>query len=181
MVSDKNLVWLDLEMTGLRPEKDAILEIATIITDDQLNVIAQGPEYVIHQSAQTLALMDDVVKKMHEKSGLTDKVGVSLITQSLAERETLEFIAHYCKKGTAMLAGNSVCQDRAFLYQHMPSIVDFLHYRIIDITAIKQLVQLWYPTNPHNKFKKPDNHRALEDVQQSIEELKHYRKYFFIS
>ncbi|MCX5922834.1 MAG: oligoribonuclease [Candidatus Dependentiae bacterium] len=181
MASDKNLVWIDLEMTGLRPEIDVIVEIATIITDDQLNIIAEGPSLVIHQPEEKLAAMDEFVVKMHTKSGLIAKIRESAVSPEQAEQETLAFIMEHCNKGKALMAGNSIWQDRAFLYVHMPSILAFLDYRLIDVSSVKKLVQYWYPKNPNLQFKKPDNHRALEDVQQSIEELKHYRKHFFIN
>lgn len=181
MAIERNLVWLDLEMTGLRPEKDVILEIATIITDNQLNIIAQGPEFVIHQSEENLALMDAWVKNQHGKSGLTEKVRQSEVTIAHAQEDTLAFIKAHCPKNTALLAGNSVWQDRNFLYFHMPQIIDYLNYRLIDVSSIKELARQWYPKNPNIDFKKKDSHRALDDVQESIEELKHYRKYFWVT
>ena len=180
MISDKNLVWIDLEMTGLNIERDVILEIATIITDSELNVIAQGPTFIIHQPDSALASMDEIVKNMHAKSGLTERVRFSRVSLHEAYEQTFAFIKQYCVKNSAMLAGNSVWQDRAFLTKYMPEIVHYLHYRIIDISAIKMLVRRWYPKNLYVDFKKPDTHRALEDIKQSIEELKHYRNYFFI-
>lgn len=180
MMSDKNLVWVDLEMTGLNVERDVILEIATIITDSDLNIVAQGPVFILHQSDNTLKIMDEFVKNMHAKSGLTDKVKASDISLLQAYEQTFAFIKQYCTKGSAMLAGNSVWQDRAFLVKYMPEIVEYLHYRIIDISAIKMLVRRWYAKSPYAEFKKPETHRALEDIKQSIEELRHYRKHFFI-
>ncbi len=180
MMSEKNLVWIDLEMTGLNADYDVILEIATIITDNKLNIIAQGPSLVVYQPEKALSVMEEYVKNMHAKSGLTDKVRSSGTTLNAAYEQTFSFIKQHCTKHHAMLAGNSVWQDRAFLLKYMPDIVKFLHYRIIDISCVKMLVRGWYPDSPYANFKKPESHRALEDVKESIEELKHYRKYFFI-
>lgn len=180
MATERNLIWLDLEMTGLRPEVDVILEIATVITDNQLNVIAQGPEFVIHQPEDKLALMDAWVKNQHAKSGLTEKVRQSDVSLEQAQEDILAFIKAHCPKNSGLLAGNSVWQDRNFLYFHMPHIVDYLNYRIIDVSTIKELARQWYPKSPLVDFKKKDSHRALDDVYESIEELKHYRKFFWM-
>jgi oligoribonuclease len=179
--SEKNLVWIDLEMTGLNADIDVILEIATIITDDQLNVIAKGPSFVIHQPEENLQVMDEWVRNIHTQSGLLEKVKNSSIPLSQAAQATLAFIEQYCVKQKSLLAGNSVWQDRAFLRKYMPEIIEFLHYRIIDVSSIKVLVRNWYPSSPYKDFKKSDNHRALEDIEESIKELQHYRKHFFIS
>lgn len=180
MISEKNLVWIDLEMTGLNADYDVILEIATIITDSNLNIIAQGPSLVVHQSDGALSVMEEYVRNMHAKSGLTEKVRASKVSLSEAYEQTFAFIKQHCTKHQALLAGNSVWQDRAFLLKYMPEIVRFLHYRIIDISGVKMLVRSWYPTSPYVNFKKPESHRALEDVKESIEELKHYRQHFFV-
>lgn len=176
-----NLVWIDLEMTGLDPEKDAILEIATIVTDGMLTVLEEGPSLVINQPEAVLEKMGPWVKEQHGKSGLTNKVRTSTVSLDQAERETLAFIKKYCTPQTGILSGNSVWQDRNFLARHMPTITDYLHYRLIDVTTVKQLVGAWYPGNPHLSFVKRDSHRALADIFESIEELRHYRTYFFIS
>jgi oligoribonuclease len=178
-MSDKNFVWIDLEMTGLQLPKDSILEIATIITDSNLNIIAQGPALVIHQSDELLATMDDWNVKHHTKSGLVDQVRASQISIEQAAEKTLEFIMAYCQKNTGLLAGNSVWQDRAFLNQYMPSIIEYLNYRLIDISSVKELVRRWYPNNPKAHYKKPETHRALDDIKASIEELAYYRENFF--
>ncbi|MGE0206244.1 MAG: oligoribonuclease [Candidatus Babeliales bacterium] len=178
--SKNNLVWVDLEMTGLNPETDVILEIATIITDAELNILAEGPEYAIYQPAEVLDSMNDWCKEQHGLSGLTQKVQESLITLEQAEEETLELIKEFCQPEKGMLAGNTVWMDRNFLKQYMPKIIHYLHYKLIDVTSIQQLIKHWYPKNPHIKFEKADTHRALVDIKESIEELKHYRKYFFI-
>lgn len=180
MSRDKNLIWLDLEMTGLNLQKDVILEIASVITDSQLNVIAQGPEFIIHQPDDALEKMNDEVKKMHTKSGLIEQVKKSSTTLAHAETETLAFFKKHCDPDTALLAGNSVWQDKNFLQKYMPSLVDFCYYRILDVTAIKEVVARWYPDHPQAEYKKKETHRALDDALESIEELKHFRKYFFI-
>jgi len=180
MSTDKNLIWIDLEMTGLNVEKDVVLEIASVITDSDLNVIERGPEFVIHHPDDVLDSMNDEVKKMHTKSSLIEKVKASTTSIVQAEKETLAFFKKHCDPDTALLAGNSVWQDRNFLKRYMPSLVDFCYYRILDVTAIKEVVLRWYPNNPQVEFKKKETHRALDDVLESIAELEHYRKYFFI-
>ncbi len=171
MISDRYLVWVDLEMTGLNVVQDTILEIATLITDNELNLIAQGPELVIHHDATIVNHMDDWNVNQHTKSGLLEKAFNSTVTLEEANRQTLEFIKSYCKERSAPLCGNSVYQDRIFLRKYMPSIDKFLHYRIIDISSVKELARRWY----NLEFKKPENHRALEDIKASVEELKFYR------
>lgn len=179
MINRDLLVWIDLEMTGLNPDIDVILEIATIITDNSLTILAEGPSIVIHQSESALSLMDSWVSTQHTKTGLVDAVHKSSISLAQAEEQTLTFLKQYCVPGTAVLAGNSVWQDRAFLRKWMPHMLDYLHYRLVDVSSIKEVVQRWYPNNPHVRFSKPDNHRALEDIRFSIKELHHYRSYFF--
>lgn len=181
MKKKDRLVWIDLEMTGLNAEVDVILEIATIITDNQLNIIAEGPSLIINQRQSALDLMDEWVRNAHGKSGLTDAVTKSTTLLAVAQEETLDFIKSHCAYQEGVLAGNSVWQDRIFLRKYMPRITDYLHYRIIDVSSIKELANRWYPQSQFLKFEKPDNHRALEDVRGSIKELAHYRKYFFIS
>jgi len=176
----KNLIWIDLEMTGLDPDKHVILEIASIITDSQLNVIADGPVLVIHQPEQVFAHMDSWVKETHTDSGLLDEVKNSTISVHDAQQQTLEFFKKHCDPDTALLAGNSVWQDRNFLYKYMRPLVDYCYYRVLDVTAIKEVVARWYPDNPHAEFEKKDAHRALGDIRESIEELRHFRKYFFV-
>lgn len=179
MISDKYLVWVDLEMTGLDLTKDHILEIATLITDNELTLIAHGPDIVIHQPEAILENMNSWCKEHHGKSGLTEAVRASKTTLKEAEVQTLAFIKEYCKESTGLLAGNSVYQDRAFLNQYMPSIVNFLNYRIIDVSTVKELARRWYPNDPLTDFKKQETHRALTDIEESIKELAHYKKYFF--
>ncbi len=175
-----NLVWIDLEMTGLNPDNDVILEIATIVTDSALNILQEGPYLIIHQSDKMLDKMDEWVRTQHTKTGLVEKVRSSTLSLEQAEEKTLNFIREYCKQGMSPLCGNSVWQDRAFMRKYMPRIIDFLHYRIIDVSSIKELVLRWYADNPKSEFEKKDAHRALEDIRESIAELEHYRKHFFV-
>lgn len=174
-----NFVWIDLEMTGLNPKHDTILEIATIITDAQLNIIATGPDLIINQPEHNLQNLDPWVLHHHTKSGLLQAVRASTVTLLDAEEQTLAFIERYCIKGSAYLAGNSVWQDRAFLVPYMPRIIEYLHYRLIDVTTIKELVKRWYPHDSTVTITKKDAHRAGEDIMESIKELQHYRAHFF--
>lgn len=179
MVSSKNLVWIDLEMTGLSCERDVILEIATIVTDNNLVPLHEGLSLVIHQSETILAGMDTWCQIQHKKSGLVAEVLDSSISLTDAEDQTREYISRWCTPQTAPLCGNTIFQDRAFLKRYMPLIDAFLHYRMIDVSSIKELVKRWYPQNPAALFNKQDRHRALIDIQESIAELQHYRAYFF--
>ncbi|UNE35894.1 oligoribonuclease [Vermiphilus pyriformis] len=173
------LVWIDLEMTGLNSALDTILEIATIITDNQLNVVATGPHLIIGHTQEQLDNMDPWCINTHGKSGLSALALQSKITVHEAERQTLEFIKMYCPLHKAYLAGNTVWQDRIFLHKYMPSIVHYLHYRLVDVTTVKNMVNMWYASWPEREFKKTDGHRALSDIRQSIAELEHYRAVFF--
>ncbi|HEX2977534.1 MAG TPA: oligoribonuclease [Candidatus Babeliales bacterium] len=177
---DDYLVWIDLEMTGLEIQYDVILEVATIITDGNLNLIAHGPHLVIHQPDSILDHMNEWCKKTHGASGLTRASQESNITTEQAEAETLEFVKLFCKPNSARLAGNSVWQDRIFLQKYMPVLLNYFNYRLIDVSSIKEVIKRWYPTNEKINFQKADNHRALEDIEQSIKELQHYRTNFFI-
>jgi len=176
----EKFVWIDLEMTGLDPQRDVILEIATIITEPTLEIIAYGPQLVIAQPAAVLATMVPEVRAMHEKHGLLDAVTTSSTSLEDAYRQTFDFIQQQCKKNEAVLCGNSIWQDRQFLAAYMPSIVSFLNYRLVDVSAIKVLINKWYPKNANGKFKKAETHRAFEDIKQSIAELQHYRTHFFV-
>ena len=173
-----NLVWVDLEMTGLDPDKEKIIEIATIVTDNQLHILAEGPNLVIHQPLKLLRKMDDWNKTQHGKSGLLELVKNSKISVKQAERQTLEFLKPYCFEGKAPLCGNSIDQDRRFLIKTMPKLNKFLHYRNVDVSTIKALVARWYRKNK-NLPKKNEGHRALDDVRESLEELRFYRKTYF--
>jgi len=180
MNSTNNFAWIDLEMTGLNPDHDVILEVACVVTDSQLNIIKEGPSLVIHQPKEILQQMNPWSQEHHALSGLTREVEQSTISVKQAEEQVLTFLQNYCKPETALLAGNSVWQDRIFMRRHMPRIVDFLYYRLIDVTTIKELVDRWYPMNEHRELVKKDLHRALPDIYESIEELKYYKKHFFI-
>jgi oligoribonuclease len=177
MADLSNLVWIDMEMTGLNPDTDQILEIATIVTDSDLNVIAEGPVIAVHQPDEVLDAMDDWCTKTHGESGLTDRVKRSTISLAEAERQTLEFLEKYVQKGESPLCGNSVGQDRRFMYRYMPELESFLHYRIIDVSTLKELAKRWNP-DALNGFTKAGTHKALDDIRESIAELAHYRKTF---
>jgi oligoribonuclease len=180
-MNDKKMyVWIDLEMTGLNPSRDAILEIATIVTDCTLTILEEGPHFVIHQPQEILDCMDPWVKELHARSGLIEYVRASTTTVSHAQEETLRFIKKHCHEKKALLAGNSVWKDKEFLERYMPRIIEYLFYRIVDVSTIKELVQCWYPTDSRREFKKREQHRALDDIRESIAELQHYRTYFFI-
>lgn len=180
MNKDKNLIWIDLEMTGLNPQKDVILEVACVITDSQLNILDNSLEFVINQPESALDAMSKEVREIHQKSGLIDRVKASKIGLDEVEPKMLELFKKYCNPKTALIAGNSVWQDRNFLANYMPSLVDYCFYRLLDVSGIKEVVARWYPENKNNKFEKPEKHRAMQDVLNSIEELKHFRKYFFV-
>lgn len=175
-----NLAWIDLEMTGLDPQNDVILEIASIVTDKDLNIIAEGPNFVINQSEQELAKMGEWVKNAHGKSGLTEEVKTSTITLQQAEKQSLEFFDKYCFIGVAPLCGNSIWQDRRFMRKYMPDLDNFFNYRIIDVSSIKEVIKRWYPENPAVDYTKKEGHRALPDIRESVLELAHFRKHFFI-
>lgn len=170
---------MDLEMTGLEPDVEVIIEIATIITDSHLNIIEEGPALVIHQEDDILNRMDEWNQKTHSASGLIQKVKDSKITIEEAEERTLDFIKKFVPLKISPLCGNSVGQDRRFLYKYMPNLSEYLHYRNIDVTSIKEVVRRWYP-NGRKMPKKSDEHKALIDIQESIEELIFYRDHFFI-
>lgn len=171
------LVWMDLEMTGLEPDEDVIIEMATIITDGQLNIIAEGPNLVIHQPDHLMDNMNDWCKKYHGDSGLTQRVKESTVSLQQAEQLTLDFIRKHVTEGDAPLCGNSIHQDRRFLVKYMPRLEAWLHYRNVDVSTIKEMVKRWYPTQ--KTWKKQEAHLALIDIQESIAELKHYRQMNF--
>lgn len=175
------LVWMDLEMTGLDPAKHVIVEIATLVTDDDLNVVAEGPDLVVHQPEELLALMEPVVVEMHTKSGLLDAIRASTITLADAGQATLEFIKAWVPEPRKVpLCGNSIGMDRRFLDQYLPDIEHWLHYRSIDVSTIKELVRRWYPSATHGRPFKLGNHRALDDIRESIAELAFYRERVFV-
>ena len=172
-----NLVWLDLEMTGLDPRKDRIIEIATVITDKDLHILAEGPVFAIHQSDALLDGMDDWCTKTHGKSGLTERVKTSKVTEAEAEATTLQFISQYVDKNQSPLCGNSISQDRRFLDKYMPTLEDYFHYRLIDVSTIKELARRWQP-KLYKGFDKTSKHQALDDIKDSIDELTYYRTHW---
>lgn len=176
-VSDNNLIWLDLEMTGLDTQNDVILEIATIITDSHLNILAEGPVLAIHQSDEKLDAMDKWNQRQHKKSGLVERVQQSRVTTAEAEEMTLEFVKHFVPEKKSPICGNSICQDRRFLARLMPTLEDYFHYRNLDVSTVKELALRWNPKL--QKFKKKQQHLALQDIKDSIEELLFYRERFF--
>ncbi len=173
------MIWIDLEMTGLDSKTDFIIEIATIITDSQLNILAEGPVLAIHQDDEMLAQMDQWNKKQHGTSGLIDRVRASKFDESSAETFTLDFLSQYVPKGKSPMCGNSICQDRRFLARCMPQLEAFFHYRNLDVSTVKELARRWYATNGCSK--KPSSHLALEDIRDSIDELRFYRARFFVA
>lgn len=176
--SDKHLVWVDLEMTGLDPDRDAILEIATLVTTNDLDVVAEGPVFVIRQPSAVLAAMDDWNREHHAASGLIQRVLASTTSVGQAEAETLAFVKRYVPERTSPLCGNSVCQDRRFLARHMRSLEAYFHYRNLDVSTVKELVRRWYPSGPQPPEKR-HTHLALDDIRESIEELRFYRQHVF--
>ncbi|MGH9278320.1 MAG: oligoribonuclease [Acidimicrobiales bacterium] len=174
------LVWLDLEMTGLDPARHAIVEIATLVTDDDLNVVAEGPDLVVHQSPEVLERMDAVVRRMHERSGLLDDIVASTVTLEEAGRRTLEFVkGHVPEPRSVPLCGNSIGTDRRFLAAHLPDLEDHLHYRSIDVSTVKELARRWYPGAFAGAPEKAGAHRALGDIHESVAELRYYRDKVF--
>ena len=173
-----NLIWTDLEMTGLDTQNDYIIEIATIVTDSQLNTLAEGPVLAIQQSEAIMKGMDDWNTRQHGKSGLTKRVLESRISVSDAEQQTLEFLRQYVPAGKSPMSGNSICQDRRFMARLMPELEDFFHYRNLDVSTIKELAARWQPSL-NDGFKKGGAHLALDDIRESIKELQYFRKHFF--
>jgi len=180
MKSANHLLWMDLEMTGLDPERDTILEIATLVTDEQLELVAEGPVLAVHQPEGTLATLDDWNREHHTASGLLDRVRASALSISAAEAQTLAFVASFCPERTSPLCGNSIHQDRRFLVRYMPHLEAYLHYRNIDVSTVKELVRRWYPTGPQPP-EKAHTHLALDDIRESIAELRFYREHYFQS
>lgn len=177
MNKSQNLIWIDLEMTGLDPECERIIEIATIVTDKDLNILAQGPVLAVHQSDALLEKMDDWNTRQHHQSGLVKRVRNSTVTEVEAEKETLMFLQSYSEKGQSPMCGNSICLDRRFLYRYMPQLAAFFHYRNLDVSTLKELAARWAPQLLKD-LTKQSKHLALEDIKDSIAELVYYREHF---
>ena len=174
---EQNLIWIDLEMTGLLPDTDRIIEIAVVVTDAQLTVRIEGPVFAIHQTDAVLDGMDAWNRGTHGRSGLTDRVRAATIDEAAAEAQTIEFLKQYVPKGKSPMCGNTICQDRRFLARTMPTLEAFFHYRNLDVSTLKELARRWKP-GVLNGLKKAQAHTALADVHESIDELMHYRQHF---
>ncbi|AIR70452.1 MULTISPECIES: oligoribonuclease [Dickeya] len=177
MVNENNLIWIDLEMTGLDPERDRIIEIATLVTDANLNVLAEGPTLAVHQPDSQLALMDDWNVRTHTASGLVDRVKASAFDEGAAERETIAFLQQWVPAGKSPICGNSIGQDRRFLFRYMPELEAYFHYRYLDVSTLKELARRWKPEMLAG-FKKRNTHQALDDIRESVAELAYYREHF---
>ena len=175
--NNNNLIWLDMEMSGLNPETDKVLEIALVITDPYLTIIGEGPVIFIHQSDEVLSRMDSWNQSTHGKSGLIEKVKNSNVTEEEATHQLIEFMGQYIEKGKSPMCGNTICQDRRFMAKHMPQLESFFHYRNLDVSVFKELAKRWKP-ELISGFKKKSKHEALADILESIEELKYYREHF---
>lgn len=173
-----NLIWIDLEMTGLDPDNDLIIEIATVVTDKNLNILAEGPVMAVHQSEAALAAMDDWNQQHHGQSGLIQRVKDSTIDAAEAEARTIAFLQQWVPANTSPICGNSICQDRRFLYRYMPKLEAYFHYRNLDVSTVKELAARWAP-QLKDGFNKQASHKALDDIIESIEELRYYRETFF--
>ncbi len=178
MKNSLNLIWIDLEMTGLDPEKDRIIEIATVVTNKELTILAEGPVFAVNQSDLLLDNMDEWNTAQHSQSGLVKRVKESQVTEFMAEEQTIHFLEKYVGKGISPMCGNSICQDRRFLYRYMPNLAEFFHYRNLDVSTIKELARRWAP-HLYQGFNKKSNHLALDDIKDSIAELRYYQQSFF--
>jgi len=177
MISDGNLIWIDLEMTGLEPDKDVIIEIATLVTDADLNTLAEGPIIAVHQSDEILSGMDEWNTRQHGQSGLVDRVKASDTDTAAAEQKTIDFLTQWVPAGKSPICGNSICQDRRFLANYMPTLEAYFHYRNLDVSSLKILAQQWNPSVA-NGVEKMGSHLAMDDIKDSVAELQHYKKYF---
>lgn len=175
--NNQNLIWLDMEMSGLRPETDFVLEVALVVTDAHLNTVAEAPVLVVHQTDAVLDGMDNWNKGTHGKSGLIDKVKASRLDDAAVEARMVDFLQQYVGAGKSPMCGNSICQDRRFLAKHMPKLEAYFHYRNLDVSTIKELARRWRP-ELYDGFKKENRHEALADIYESINELKYYREHF---
>jgi oligoribonuclease len=175
--NEMNLVWVDMEMTGLEPETDRIIEVAMVVTDMHLNVLAEGPVFAIHQSDETLDAMDSWNKGTHGRSGLIDRVKASTVTEADAEAALIAFLKNFVPAGKSPMCGNTICQDRRFMARYMPKLEAFFHYRNLDVSTLKELCRRWKPELASG-FKKHQKHTALADIVESVEELKYYREHF---
>ncbi|WP_297479183.1 oligoribonuclease [Ferrovum sp.] len=178
MAQDKNhLVWVDMEMTGLDPMRDRVIEVALVITNNALEVVAEGPVLVIHQPDEVLDAMDDWNKGTHQRSGLIDRIRASTLTEAEAEEQLVEFLKAHVPAGESPMCGNSVCQDRRFMANYLPRLEQYFHYRNLDVSTLKELSKRWKPA-VYSAFKKSGKHEALADILESIDELRHYRTHF---
>ncbi|MEC6799068.1 oligoribonuclease [Photobacterium sp. S4TG1] len=177
-ISDQNLIWIDLEMTGLDPETHKIIEIATVVTDPQLNVLAEGPVLAIYQPEAELEKMDDWCTNTHTNSGLVERIRQSTITEAQAVAQTIDFLEQWVPQGASPICGNSIGQDRRFLYKHMPKLEQYFHYRYLDVSTLKELTRRWKP-ELLDGFSKQGSHLALDDIHDSIAELRYYREHIF--
>jgi oligoribonuclease len=181
MPQDANaLIWIDLEMTGLDSTNDLIIEVATIVTDSDLNIVAEGPVLAVHQSDEVLAGMDEWNTNTHNKTGLVERVRASKLNEAEVERQTIAFLGEYVGKNRSPMCGNSICQDRRFLARYMPELEAYFHYRNLDVSSVKELAKRWKPEILPG-FSKKNTHRALDDIRESVDELRYYRQHFLVT